>query len=540
MHANADQENLPPLIQALCNPAAWPHAVESVRVIETHISWILLTGEYAYKIKQPLDLGFLDFRTLEQRRAACYEELWLNRRNAPELYRCVVAICGSKGQLVIRELADDAPADDSALEYAVCMREFPQDQQLDWQLHNGDLQIDDMDELAETVAEMHARAPVASASDEWGTVDLIAKPALDNCDVLEPLMDDADDRSTLRRLRDWTATQLALLAPRMLQRRHDGFIRECHGDLHLSNIARFEGKFVPFDCIEFDPALRWRDTMSEVAFVAMDLASRLRIDMAWRFLNRYLEISGDYGGASLLRFYMVYNALVRAKVAAIRAEQYSPRSAIYQIAARHYRMHLSLAERATRQRFPVVILTTGTSGSGKTWLTDRLCSVLPAIRIRSDIERKRLHGLGATAKTDAGISEGIYSEAATGLTYKHLRDRTSDMLAADFDVIVDATFLKHEHRALFLELARDTRSSLVILQCHADQQVLEDRIQQRESDGSDASESDRAVLAHQKAVAEPLTTAEQALAVSVDTSEHTDPLRVAGAIWRKLGREIVD
>ena len=397
-----------------------------------------------------------------------------------------------------------------------------------------------MDELAQMVAAMHSKAPVAAQDGPWGTVESIADPAMENFSALNPLVDDAADRVTLQRLRDWTSTQIAFLGPLMHQRRHEGFIRECHGDMHLTNMARFEGQIIAFDCIEFDPALRWRDVMSEVGFLVAGLAARLRIDMGWRFLNRYLELTGDYSGAALVRFYLVYGSLVRAKIAAIRAEQETPGSDVYKAAARHYRMHLSLAERAIRPRYPVVILTTGMSGSGKTWLTERLCPVLPAIRIRSDIERKRLHGLEATHNSEANLSKGIYSADATWLTYQRLRDRARDLLTANMDIIIDATFLKQEQRALFIELAHNSRAAIIILQCHADDQVLRDRISQRKQEGADASEANQAVLKYQQESTEPLTTAEQALAISIDTSSNTDPLRVAGEIWSKLGREIVD
>ncbi|MDH3646876.1 MAG: AAA family ATPase [Gammaproteobacteria bacterium] len=537
MHSNAVQQNLPPLIQALCRPEVWPHPVDTVRVIETHISWVLLTGRYAYKIKRPLNLPFLDFSTLEQRKAACQEELRLNQRLAPALYQSVVAITGNESQPVI--VSDDV-TEATVLEYAVKMREFPQDQQLDRQLQEAGLEFRDMDDLAVAISGMHTQAPVAKPDDQWGTVESIATPAIENFATLEPLIDDTADQLTLQRLREWTDTQITLLTPRMEQRRRDGFIRECHGDLHLSNLTRFEGNILAFDCIEFDAKLRWRDVMSELGFVVMDLAARQRIDLAWRLLNRYLELTGDYSGAVTLRFYLVYASMVRAKIAALRAEQESPRSVVYADAARHYRMHLALAERATRPRRPVVILTMGASGSGKTWLTTRLCSALPAIRIRSDIERKRLHGIDAAQHSGADVEQGIYSTAATREVYEYLRDRTRDLLAANLDVIVDATFLKSAQRELFVDLTRDAGCALIILECHADEAVLRDRVLQRERDGVDASEANRAVLEYQQTLAEPLSSAEQALTIFIDTSQNADPLRVAGDIWRKLGREIID
>ncbi len=535
MHTDAAQQKLPPLIRSLCRAEAWPHPADDVRVIETHVSWILLAGDFAYKIKRPVDLGFLDFSTLEQRREACTNEFELNRAFAPDLYLGVVAIVGSADSPEIAE-ADSG----GALEYAVRMRRFRQGEQLDRLLAAGELRLDDMDDIARTVATMHGEAAAASTDGEWGGFDSVVNPAMENFNALEPLVDDAGDRNTLKGLQEWTTVQSAMLAERIEARRAAGHVRETHGDLHLSNLARLDGRITAFDCIEFDPALRWRDTMSDIGFLVMDLAARQRVDMAWRFLNRYLEITGDYNGAALLRYYIVYASMVRAKVAAIRAEQNDPASQVFADSARHYRMHLALAERAARPRHPAIVLTTGLSGSGKTWLTNRLCCVMPAVRVRSDLERRRVHGIALDEKTTSEVGAGIYSPEGTTRTYGRLRDLARDLLAARLDVIVDAAFLEESQRHQFLDLARDTGAALIILECHADPKVLRERVTQRAWDGADASEADTTVLAHQQQSYEELTAGERALSISVDTTGESDPLRVAGAIWRKLGRETTD
>ncbi|NNF66313.1 MAG: AAA family ATPase, partial [Gammaproteobacteria bacterium] len=500
MYTIAAHQDLPPLIQALCRPEAWPHPVDTVRVIETHSAWVLLTGRYAYKIKRPVQLGFTDFSTLAKRRSACEQELQLNRRHASALYDSIVKICGEESEPVVLDIDNE---DGTAIEYAVKMREFQQSQQLDRQLLAGQIDFGDMDELAAMVAELHISAPASPPDSLYGSVEHITQPALRIFDDLEPLIDDSADLLTIDKLREWTSTRAEQLAPVMTRRKQDHFVRECHGDMHLSNIAAFEGKFVPFDCIEFDADLRWRDVMSEVAFLTMDLAARKRIDLAWRFLNRYLELSGDYGGATMLRFYIVFATMARARVAAIRAEQTPPGTELYAEIARAYRMHLALAETAVRPRTPVIILTMGASGSGKAWLTSRLLSALPAIRIRSDIERRRLHGIGETQKNEADIAKGIYSEQLSREIYEYLRDRTQDIITARLDVIIDATFLRREQRELFYELGNQNNCPVVILDCHAEDRVLRDRIRQRKWDGADGSEIDEAVLKFQQKSLEP-------------------------------------
>ena len=537
MASSVKQQNFPALIRSLTDPAPWPHPVDDISLIETHISWIVLTGEYAYKIKRPLDLGFLDFTTLERRRAACLEELRLNRRTAPSVYLGVVALCGSEDAPRIVDLEDN-PGD--VIEYAVRMREFPQERQLDRYLAAGELDGNDMEKLAGHVAGFHQSIPPAGDDRPHNDLARLTGFCRDNFDTLATLIDDSADVATLERLRGWTVRQLEALAPRIEQRRADGFVRECHGDMHLSNIVRLDEGFAAFDGIEFDPELRWMDVASEMGYLVMDLAARQRVDLAWRLLNRYLELTGDYQCAALLRLYIVYASMVRAKIAAIRAEQHTPGSPVFMEQARHYRMHLALAERAIRPRRPVLLITHGLSGSGKSWLTSRLATALPAIRARSDIERKRLAGLAATDSSDSPVSGGLYDAETTERTYARLRDCARDVLSGDFDCIVDAAFLKRDQRRLLADLARDTGAEMLILECKASESVLRDRIMQRAWDGADPSEADWSVLRHQVGALEELDADERQKTITVDCSETVDALRVTGAICRKLGRDAGD
>jgi len=302
----------PPLFAALLDPACYPHPVAGVRVLETHISWVLLTGEYAYKIKKPVGLGFLDFSSLELRRHYCEEELRLNRRLAPELYLDVVEIRGTPGA---PRIGGEGPL----LEYAVRMREFPQAALASRALASGAFGAAEVDALAALVARFHEGALRAPESERFGSPDVVLADALQNFEQLLPLVKSAPDDRALRELRLWTKREFAARGEALAARRKQGFVRECHGDLHLRNIVLLDGRPVPFDCIEFNAELRWIDVMSEVAFLAMDLEDRGRRDLAWRFLGRYLEATGDYAGLAVLPFYLVYRALVRAKVHLLRS-----------------------------------------------------------------------------------------------------------------------------------------------------------------------------------------------------------------------------
>jgi hypothetical protein len=304
------------LVQALREPGAFEHPAGPVELIETHISWVLLSGEYAYKIKKPLKLPFLDFSTLAARRFYCEEELRLNRRTAPALYLGVVRIAGDPPRF-----GGTGPA----LEYAVKMRRFPQEALLASLADRGALDEARIDQLARRVADFHAAAESAPPASEVECVDRATRAALDNFSEIAGLAG-GRDAHRLALLERWTLAQRRSLARVFVERRVLGCVRECHGDLHLGNVALVAGEPVAFDAIEFSEALRWGDVMSDVAFMAMDLAHRRLPRLAARFVAGYLARTGDRGGLRVLRFYLVYRAMVRAKIEAIRARQLPSRS----------------------------------------------------------------------------------------------------------------------------------------------------------------------------------------------------------------------
>lgn len=496
--------------RALLRPEAFPHPVEGPRVIETHISWVLLTGRWAYKIKKPVNLGFLDFTTLKSRRHFCEEELRLNRRLAPELYDAVVPIGGTPE---LPQIEGPGPA----LEYAVRMREFSQEALASEMLARGALTPEHVDALARAIAEFHQGTARADGKSAFGTPTAALGPALDNFETLQHCLKAEPCGEVLRWLRDWTGREYAARHADFAARRRDGFIRECHGDLHLRNIVVLDDRPVAFDCIEFDEQLRWIDLMSEIAFVVMDFEDRGRRDFAWRFLNAYLEITGDYDGVRLLRFYLVYRALVRAKVHVLRACQphigHSERVRLDSAG----RAYIALAARFATQARPAVIITHGLSGSGKTTATQALLGRVGAIRVRSDVERKRLHGLPALARTGSPPDAGLYEEKSTLATYERLRALARRNLDAGYPVVVDAAFLKRAERDAFRALAASLGVPFLILAFEAPHAELRERLARRFHAGSDASEADPAVLERQIEFQEAITPDEQRSTIHIDT-----------------------
>jgi uncharacterized protein len=512
-----------PLFAALQRPECYPHPVGEVRVIETHISWVLLTGTYAYKIKKPVNLGFADFSTLGLRGHYCQEELRLNRRFAPDLYLEVVEI---RGTPTAPRVGGEGPL----LDYALKMRQFPQDALAGNRLGREQLGAAEIDALAEGIAKFHATAPVAKASGRLGSSSTIGEQALQNFEQMLPLVKAAPDDRLLRAVRHWTEREFAARRGALAARRRRGFVRECHGDLHLANIVVLDGPPVPFDCLEFNEELRWIDVMSEVAFLFMDLAHRGRNDLAWRFLNRYLAATGDYEGLEVFRFYAVYRALVRAK---IRLLEFAQREQL--VPAKHRRKrafhdYLALAEKLSRPPEPALIMAHGLSGSGKTTATPLLAGQFGAIHLRSDVERKRLHGLAALSSSGSGIATGIYTREANAATYRRLGELARLILGAGFPVVVDAASLRRSEREAFRSLAEAAGAPFAILDFRAPLDVLRARVAERSARADDASEAGLAVLERQIATREPLTPAEMAVTVTLDgagsvSPETWDPVR---------------
>jgi len=511
----------PELIRNLLKAAAYPHDATAPDLIETHISWVILAGEFAYKIKKPVDLDFLDFSTLDLRRHFCAEELRLNRRFAPSLYLDVVAIGGSPASPIIGQ--------EPAIEWAVRMRRFPADAGLDQQLAQDRIAASDLHRFGAWLARLHARAAV-SPDPAYGTLESIIGPALDNFISVERDCHEVEQiGARVTALRDWTVRAGEALAPVFAERVADGRIRECHGDLHVGNIVRLDDACVAFDCLEFDPALRWIDVISDVGFLVMDLQRCGRADLACTFLNRYLEISHDYSGLATLPFYAVYRALVRAKTTAARVAQQGPERRQQDFAP--IVDYLALAARiAHPAAAPLLVITHGLSGSGKTWVSDGLIAELPAIRVRSDVVRKHLHGLGEHEHSDAGLNVGIYADAATVQTYDQLAANAALGLRAGMHVIVDATCLRRADRQRLAEVADAAGAPWMILHCEARREVLEARIRARQAQAADASEADIRVLHDQLRNAEPLSAAELRRAVVVDTERDVDFGAVAAAL----------
>jgi aminoglycoside phosphotransferase family enzyme/predicted kinase len=507
------------LITALLQPDRYPHPVTTVEHLQTHISHILLAGDYAYKIKKPVNLGFLDFTSLAQRHADCEQELRLNRRLAPHLYLDCLPIGGSLTQPVL----GGAPA----FEYAVRMRRFSQEALLDRALATGRLESRHFTALARQLADFQRTLPVASPATPFGKPEQVQQPMLDDFTYTRPHLSDPVDLATLAEVERWTLEASERLRPCLLERKAGGWIREGHGDLHLGNMILNDGGSITiFDCIEFSDALRWIDVVNDLAFLTMDLHSHSAGRFAQCLLNAWLEFSGDFTGMALLTYYQVYRAMVRAKINAIQADQAGTADAHRANARQQCRHYLRLALALTQKPTPLLLITHGVSGSGKSRRTGQLLEVLPgAIRIRADVERKRLFGLGPLDDSRSALGQGLYTAEASARTYQRLHELADPLLAAGHPVLVDATFMKRAHREPFRELAARHGVPFILLACEAKASTLRERVAARRERGDDAAEADVAVLERQLLFVEPPAPDEHPL--KTDGDEDLQQLRAA-------------
>jgi len=517
----------PPLIKAMLKPEFYDHPVQYCLLIETHISWVILTGDFVYKVKKPVYFGFLNFSTLEKRKFYCEEELRLNRRLAPDLYLEVIQITGSTDNPLLA-------GNGKAIEYAVKMLQFSQDMQLDHVLARNELKQDMIDSIANLIADFHQIIERSGDDTDYGNPEQVYQPVKENFIQIRECVTDKSKLELLSTLEQWSEDTFYKIKNIFSQRKKSGFIRECHGDLHLRNLAWYENEPLAFDCLEFNPNLRWIDVISEIAFLIMDLQDHKQPELAQRFLNRYLELSGDYKGCSVLRFYLVYRAMVRAKVDAIRTHQVSISKKESDEANNEFYSYLQLAFNYTKLETPIIIITRGMSASGKSTITKELLEKTDAIRIRSDIERKRLFNIQSDHDSHAEVEHGIYTHEATNKTYVKLLELTDSIIDAGLSVIVDATFSSIEQCKLFKELATKKQAHFIILEFFASDETLKQRIRGRKNDVSDA---DLTILENQIKNWQPLEQDEKTHSILINTEKSFDIKKLLNQL--KLKKKIV-
>lgn len=478
--------------------ASFPHA----KLIETHVSWVLLTGQYAYKIKKPVDFEFLDFSSLEKRRFYCQKELDLGQRLAPEIYLKVIPITGSVAH---PQLSGEGPI----LEYALMMREFPQENLFNHLLQRGLLTGAMVEALGLLLADFHQNIAAATEESSFGTPEEVHAPTQQNFTQIAPLLEDQADLVQLNNLKNWADQQFQQHYARFLARKKNGFIRNGHGDLHLANIVLYKGQPLLFDSLEFNETFRWTDVMADLAFLMMDLTEKKQIGFARQLLNTYLQATSDYQGLYILPYYLSYRAVVRAKIALFRLKQIDVNSEEKKRIQEDYHNFMRLATFYTQAVKPCLLIMHGLSGSGKTTVAREFVKESGVIQINSDVVRKRLHRIPLQASSHSALNQGIYSPQATQETYQALLDLADLILNSGFSVLVDATFLQCAQREAFQNLAKKRAVDFYILHCQMSEKILENRVKQRHARRDTISEADLSILTAQQKMIEPLNEAEK-------------------------------
>ena len=502
--------------------AALGTAVQPVQVFETHISWVLVAGDHAYKLKKAVRFDFADLSTLALRRFYCEEELRLNARLAPELYLAVVPVYGPPDHAALTGHGEP-------IEYAVKMRAFPQQALWSWRLQHGLLSDLEIDALADRLADFHEHAAIAPANSPWCTPAALEAIADETLLAIARLAPSPEARGDADRLLAWERLQRARLADVFAARKMSGQVRECHGDLHSANILTLGDQVQAFDGIDFNESLRWIDVMNDLAFACMDLRFRKRGELAARLLNRYHERTGDYSGLAVFRYYETHRALIRCKVALLRAAQCTPGSADAAEAMQQAMDYLGFASSRIAPAKPALIITHGFSGCGKSTVARQLVERLDAVQLRSDVERKRMHGIPQEVSAGAGI----YGADATRHTYARLQELAVQAVRAGTTAIVDATFLRMEQRQTFRHLAKTLGVPFLILDIRASTSVMRSRIayrQRQQHVGRDASDAGIDTLERQLSDHDPFSEDELAQVLVIDTESGAGMEAVPGAL----------
>jgi hypothetical protein len=497
-------------------------------LVETHISSLLFAGPWVFKLKKPVVMPFVDFSSLELRHDACQQELRLNRRTAPRWYIGVVPVRQTPaGPVIVPVGVPEPPALGEVVDWAVQMRHFDDRQLFSRLAQRGQLGPEQVSALAEVVARFHAQQ--APAPPGFGRAEATRHLARQNLVELAELADrvgaarPADDaeraalRSRVAALQQWTEQRGAALAPLMELRCRTGHVREVHGDLHLGNVVWADDAPVLFDALEFDDTMRHTDTIGDLAFTFMDLLAHGLPRLAWRFVSEALEASGDHAALPLLRWWAVHRATVRAKVAMLTPADGSDRTA----RARHYLdVAATLAGLSGQPLTPRLVLTCGLSGSGKTRVAGQMAERLGGVRVRSDVERKRLFALPPTARG----APDLYTPDATRRTYERLQEVADEALAGQVSIVVDAASLLRRERDAMRALAARHGAAFTLLVCRAPMAALQSRLQARQAEGHDASDATVEVLARQQQWAERPGADETGDTLVLDTDGSLDEL----------------
>ena len=524
------------LSEELRRPEAYGPGVAEVGFLQTHVSWLFFAGERVYKVKKPVDLGFLDFTTLDRRRFFCSEEVRLNRRLAPDAYLGVVPIRrGPDGRL--RVDGGSEPVAGEVVEWAVEMVRLPEAGMLANLLASGVIDNQMTNDLVALLSAFHREAATGEGIDDHGGPETVRRNLEENFRQTRAFVDDPGAL---------TAAQHAFLEARgggfldanegLLERRvQEGRIREGHGDLHAGNICFTDAGIVAYDCIEFEPRFRCGDVANDLAFLAMDLDQRGYPAFATWIVKRYATVTDDAELRGLVGFYKTYRAVVRGKVTALAALDpgidADARAGLRRESMRYFQLACSY------ELPPALVLMCGLPASGKSWLAERLARTLRAVHVASDVRRKVLAGMAARARAREGWGEGLYAPELKDATYRSLLEGAIDDLTDGHSVLVDATFAARAHRRAFVDAAARLGLPYYVVHVTASEERTRERLAQRAAEGRSASDADLAVWLRAREAFEAPDEVPEGHLVAVASGEGVPEDESALLVDRRIARE---
>lgn len=466
---------IPQYIKDLLDPEAYPEPTASVELVQTHISYILLTPVFVYKIKKPVDFGFLDFTTLDKRLHFCNEEVRLNKRLAPGVYLGVVGVNDDGGRARLE-------GSGKVTDYAVKMRRLNEDTILEEMLKKDAVTDETIRRVARRIARFHREAESDNRITRFGSTNVIRSNVEENFSQTEPQISSTITRGLFEKIKAFSSGFLDANEDLFRKRMSGGYIRDCHGDIHSEHISVADDINI-FDCIEFNERFRCSDTIADLAFLSMDLDFHNRADLSRTLDEEYIMASGDRDGAKLLNFYKCYRAYIRGKVEGFKhcepEVQGEEKTLAFINARHHYHLSGQYAEGGFR---PLLVIIRGLSGTGKSAVAAGLSEATGAIVISSDGVRKKLAGLKPEEHSFVPFKKGIYTEEFTEKTYAELIRSGVEGLKSGRSTILDATFSKKAHIEKAhkeAEKAGTPEGLIHVFECTAPDEVLRERIAKR-------------------------------------------------------------
>ena len=505
---------LPLLIQSLLRPSAYLDSPDTVELRQTHISYLFFTPRYVYKIKKPVDFGFLDFTTLEKRRFFCHQEIALNKRLSPEIYIGVVEVSAENNEFIFEGKGN-------IVEYAVKMKRLPSDKMMDNMLKTGRVTESTIRQIADAIAAFHKNAETNSDISKFGRLSVIEKNTEENFSQTHGSIGRTITQTQFDSIKNYTQNFLKTRHGLFIKRMEQGFIKDCHGDIHSEHICIANGIYI-FDCIEFNERFRYSDTVADIAFLAMDLDFYNRHDLSKTFCNAYAQISQDKDAKELLDFYTCYRAYVRGKVEGFKIDQKEMTTKEKESAAAKAKRYFHLARLYATGGFrPCLILLCGLTGTGKTTIANVLAAEVDMKVISSDIARKKLAHIPTSEHRFEEFGKGIYTEEFTEKTYSEMIKQAEFFLKKGVSLILDATFQKSKHRQAAAELAKKSGAEFHIIACTASDDIIRQRLEKRAKEEGVASDGRWEIYEKQKQGYEQI----QESHITIETSSNIDMIK---------------